>query len=169
MTDYQYNIPFIPDPIEDRIKDILVVQGQEVFQDLVAEQPWWKKISNTVTVTLTSLFTMLGVALTFGVIKPTLWVGLVFVSLFLLIQIIAVKATKNGLTNEVAVAIPQANPGYVAQKISQEVQSQIEIARAEIPERAQQIIQDLEHHIKTIQPRTEATIAPASPQSYPFH
>lgn len=137
-TPYNYNVPFIPDAIEERIKDIIIVNGQEVFQDLVAEQPWWKRVSNTVTVTLTSLFTMLGVALTFGVIKPTLWVGLVFVALFLIIQIIATKATKNGLTESMGAKIPQANPAWVAQKIKDQVEPVIANAYERIPEHVQQ-------------------------------
>lgn len=135
---YNYDIPFIPNVIEDRIKNAIVVTGQEVFLDLVAEQPWWKRISNTVTVSLTSLFTLLGAAVTFGVIKPTLWVGLAIVALFLIIQIIATKATKNGLTESVGPAIVQANPGWVAQKVLEEVQPVLREAYDRIPDHIQE-------------------------------
>lgn len=154
-----YDIPFIPNAIEDKLKETIIVAGREAYLDLLAEQPWWKRISNTVTVALTSLFTMLGVFITFGVIKPTLWVGLLIVALFIIIQIITTKATRNGVTESVATKVNDNQVEAIARRAQEAIQPTLDAAYEAIPPKVQEKLDYADKRMKDLRAQLEATVS----------
>ena len=103
------------------LMDTLIVAGQQQLQETIAEQPWFRKYSNTFTALATGLTAFVVWAAGNGIGLPD-YVQIVIGVLLVALQTLGVKATKNGITEstvqkittpEVMGAVATAAEGFV--------------------------------------------------------
>ena len=89
----RYGVPYVPDAAIEHAKDGAV----EVIGEYIAEQPWWRRKSNTVTVAVTMIAAAVA-SLGVDQLTATTWGPWVTMLVGAAVSIVAVANTRNGVT-----------------------------------------------------------------------
>lgn len=114
-------VPFQVPDFSKSLRDTMIVAGQQRVQEVVKEQPWFVKYSNTAT-TVVSALTAFTVWAGGNAINLPDYVQMIIGGILFVAQVLGIKATKNGLTESTA---QKAMDPYVMDAVAAEAEKMI--------------------------------------------